>query len=65
MPHSMDLSFKVGQIESRVTAIETTIARARHWSMRLAVMFMLWMFAVLGHLNAEQMAKLLVSILRG
>ena len=61
----MDLSFKVGQIESRVRAIEMTIARARHWSMRLVVMFGLWMLAVIGHLNAEQAARLLVSILKG
>jgi hypothetical protein len=61
----MDLSYRVGQIDQRVTAIETTLDRWKHWSMRLVVMFALWMFAVLGHLNAEQMAKLLVSILRG
>lgn len=64
MQHMDGLSFRVGQIDQRVTAIETTIARARHWSMRLVVMFALWMFAVIGHLNAEQMAKLLVSILK-
>ena len=65
MPHSMDLSYRVGQIDQRVTAIETTLGRWKHWSMKFAVMFALWVLAVLGHLNAEQVAKLLASILKG
>ena len=60
----MDLSYRVGQIDQRVTAIETTLDRWKHWSLRLAVIFAMWVLAVLGHLNAEQVAKLIVSTLK-
>lgn len=65
MQHMGDLSFRVGQIDQRVTQIETTIGRAKHWSMRLAIMFALWLAALIGNLNAEQMAKLIAAVLKG
>lgn len=65
MPHTEGLSFRVGQIDQRVTALELTVSKAKHWIMRLLVMCALWMFALLGHLKAETAAKLLAIVLKG
>jgi hypothetical protein len=65
MPHTEGLSFRVGQIDQRVTALELTVSKVKHWSVRLAVMLALWMSALLGHLKAETVAKLIAVVLKG
>lgn len=58
------LAITVGELRARVDALERDMAMIKHWAMRFAILVALWVIAILGNLNAEQLAQLLAAAVK-
>jgi hypothetical protein len=61
---SWGLAVQVGELKARVEAIERELSMIRHWALRFAILVALWVIAIAGNLNAEQIAQILVAALK-
>lgn len=61
---SWGLAVELGALKERVSALERDMATIKNWAMRFALMVALWVIAILGNMNVEQLGQLLVSALR-
>jgi hypothetical protein len=58
------LARAVGRLEERVSSLERDMATLKHWAMRFAILLGLWATAIVGNLNAEQLAQIVVAALK-
>ncbi len=61
---SWELALALGELKSRVAAIERELSTIKHWALRFAILLALWVTALVANLNAETMAQLLVGVLK-
>jgi hypothetical protein len=54
----------VGRLEERVSSLEREMSTIKHWAMRFCILLALWLTAVLGNLNAEQIAQIIVAVVK-
>jgi hypothetical protein len=61
---SWELALALGELKSRVSAIERELSTIKHWGLRFCILLALWVSALVANMNTETMAQLLVGILK-
>jgi hypothetical protein len=61
---SWELALALGELKSRVSAIERELSTIKHWALRFCILLALWVSALVANMNTETMAQLLVGVLK-
>ncbi len=61
---SWELALALGELKSRVAALEREMSTIKHWAMRFGILLVLWATALAANLSAETIAQLLVGVLK-
>lgn len=61
---SWELALALGELKSRVAAIERELSTIKHWALRFCILLALWVSALVANMNAETIAQVLVGALK-
>ncbi len=61
---SWELALALGELKSRVSAIERELSTIKHWALRFCILLALWVSALVANMNTETLAQLLVGMLK-